>query len=229
MQAVILFDIDGTLITSDGAGTAALERAVALALDLPREPAGFSFAGMTDRAILRRILGERGCDPTEAAIQRVLAVYPDVLAEEVTRAARYRVHVGMQECLRAVSELPGVEVGLGTGNVERGARIKLGRVGLNDFFAFGGFGCDDEDRAELLRIGAARGAARLGQDLEACRVVVVGDTPRDVAAAHAIGARCLAVATGGASAETLADTRADHLVESMAAPGAVDALLALLD
>jgi phosphoglycolate phosphatase-like HAD superfamily hydrolase len=229
LQAVILFDIDGTLITSDGAGTAALERAVALALGRPREPAGFSFAGMTDRAILRRILLERGCEPTEEAIQTVLAVYPEVLAEEVARAARYQVHAGMQECLRAVSGLPGVEVGLGTGNVERGARIKLARVGLNGFFAFGGFGCDDEDRAELLRIGAARGAARLGRDLEGCRVVVVGDTPRDVAAAHAIGARCLAVATGGASVETLARTRADHLVESMAAPGALDALLALLD
>jgi phosphoglycolate phosphatase-like HAD superfamily hydrolase len=117
-------------------------------------------------------------------------------------------------------------VGLGTGNIERGARIKLERVDLNPRFGFGGFGCDAEDRGELLRIGAERGAARLGVARAACRVVVIGDTPLDIAGARAIGAEAFAVATGAADPATLSAAQPDHLFESLAAPGAIPALLA---
>jgi phosphoglycolate phosphatase len=225
VATILLFDVDGTLVSTGGAGRRAIERAVALGLGIPETGAGFSFAGMTDRAILRRLLQERGIEATEEALGAVLEVYPDVLREEVARAERYRVHPGMQACLEAVRVRPDRAVGLGTGNVERGARIKLERVGLNRFFAFGGFGCDAEERAELLQAGAARGARRLGRELADCRIVVVGDTPRDVAAAHAIGAECLALATGGASLDELAAADPDHLFENMDAPGAREVLL----
>lgn len=226
MPRVVLFDIDGTLITSGGAGARALNRAVELALGRDAVRADFSFAGMTDPAIFRRLLLSLGLEATEAQIERVLAVYPEILREEVANASGYRVHPGIVEALDALVNRDDVALGLGTGNVERGARIKLGRVGLNPYFAFGGFGCDAEARDALIRAGAERGAARLGRPLAACRVLIVGDTPRDVAAAHAIGAPCLALATGGATAEALHDAGADYVYPDLEAAGALDVLLA---
>lgn len=227
---VLLFDVDGTLIRSGGAGSRALERAVAEAFGLGPVKASFSFAGGTDRAIFRRLLRECGVEPTEDALARTVAVYLAILEEEIAAAAAYRVNPGIEPALealagRAAAHAASLAVGLGTGNVEAGARIKLARADLNRHFAFGGFGCDDEDRAALLRAGAARGAARLGAAPGACRVLVIGDTPRDVAAAHAIGARCLAVATGGATPDALAAAGADYVFDSLAAPGALDVLL----
>ncbi len=226
MSRVVLFDIDGTLIKSGGAGARALNRAMARVLGRDEVEADFSFAGMTDRAIFRRMLGALGLEASESHIERVLEVYPDILREEVANASGYRVLPGIVAALDAVADTGEVALGLGTGNVERGARIKLERVALNHYFSFGGFGCDAERRDELLRAGAARGAARLGRPLEECRVLVVGDTPLDVAAAHAIGARCLALATGGASAGALRAAGADHVFGDLAEPGALDVLLA---
>jgi phosphoglycolate phosphatase-like HAD superfamily hydrolase len=134
------------------------------------------------------------------------------------------VHEGIHAALdAAVSH--GCAMGLGTGNVEVGARVKLARAGLADRFTFGGFGSDHEDRAELIRIGAERGAQHLGRALGACRVVVIGDTPKDVRAAQAIGAESFAVATGPFSTEQLARTAPTHVFEHLGAPGAIEALL----
>ena len=113
-----------------------------------------------------------------------------------------------------------IAVGLGTGNIEGGARIKLARVALNENFPFGGFGSDHEDRAELLAVGAARGAARLALPRSACRVVVIGDTPKDIAAAHAIDAESLAVATGPFPVDILRDAGATIAVPNLADPQA---------
>ncbi len=131
-----------------------------------------------------------------------IAAYLAILAEELV-ASRAVVHAGIEAALDA-AVIAGAAVGLGTGNVRAGARLKLARVGLHERFAFGGFGCDHEARDALLRVGAERGASALGAPLDACRVVVVGDTPKDVAAARAIGAECLAVATGSFSTDALA-------------------------
>jgi len=223
---VVLFDIDGTLIRSGGAGARALERAVELALGRNQVRAEFPFAGMTDRAIFRRMLGALGLEASEERIARILEIYPGLLREEVAGASNYRVLPGIVDGLDALGHVGDVALGLGTGNIERGARIKLERADLNHYFAFGGFGCDAEDRAALLRAGAERGAAFLGRPLVECRVLVVGDTPLDVAAAHAIGARCLAVATGGASVDQLVAAGADDVFDDLTQPGALDALLA---
>jgi phosphoglycolate phosphatase-like HAD superfamily hydrolase len=226
--AIFLFDIDGTLISSGGAGRRAVENAFERLHGRREACHGFSFAGMTDRAIVRRALvglgmPERG-PRTEAAIDELLDAYLAMLDDEV-RGASYRVHRGIVEALDALERLGQVAIGLGTGNVERGARIKLGPVGLDARFAFGGFGSDAEDRAELLRIGAERGATRLDRALAECRVVVIGDTPRDVEAARAIGARSIAVATGPFSVENLRASGADATFDDLSAPGALDALL----
>lgn len=225
MSRVVLFDVDGTLIRSGGAGARALERAVALALGRDKVEAGFSFAGMTDRAIFRRMLGALGVEPSDAHLERVLELYPEILRDEVANASEYRVLPGVVTALEALVAISDLALGLGTGNIERGARIKLERVALNPYFGFGGFGCDAEDRAALLHAGATRGAARRGRNLADCRVWVVGDTPLDVAAAHAIGARCLAVATGGASAEQLVAAGADYVFADLCEEGALDVLM----
>ena len=224
---ILLFDIDGTLIGSGGAGRRALERAVAEACGLDAVSAAFSFAGGTDPAIFRRLLADCGVEPTEAALARTFDVYLEILREEIASAENFLVYPGMEDALEtlAAQDPETVAVGLGTGNIEAGARIKLARADLNRHFPFGGFGSDAEDRPALLRAGALRGAARLGRAPEECDVLVIGDTPLDVAAAHAIGARCLAVATGGATRAELAAAGPDALVGSMAESGALDALL----
>ena len=179
---------------------------------------------MTDRAIARAGLAAIGVEPTPAAIDDLLVAYLAILADEIV-ASRAVVHAGIEPALDAAAA-SGAAVGLGTGNLRAGARLKLARVGLHERFAFGGFGCDDEARDALLRVGAERGARALGASIEACRVVVVGDTPKDVAAARAIGAECLAVATGSFSTEALAACGATWAFRDLAQDGAVAALLA---
>jgi phosphoglycolate phosphatase len=222
---VLLFDVDGTLVTTGGAGRRALERAFEL-VHGRSDACGFSLAGMTDKAILRRGLSAIGIDPTEEAIERIVDVYIDVLRSEVVavNSDRYRVHAGVISAIEA-AKVAGLAVGLGTGNLREGARIKLERVDLFRHFDFGGFGSDAEDRVELVRCGAERGAAHLSRPVADCRVVVIGDTPKDVAAARGIGADSLAVATGEFSADSLVACGATYAFSDLSAVGALEALL----
>jgi phosphoglycolate phosphatase len=226
---VLLFDIDGTLVTTGGVGRRALELAFERAHGRRDACAGFRFDGMTDRAIVRGGLMALRVSPSPASIDAVLAAYLEVLAEEVEAAPEetYRVHAGMREALDAADGHPGVAVGLGTGNVREGARIKLERVGLFARFGFGGFGCDDEDRTALLLRGAERGATLLGVPLQKARVVIIGDTPKDVAAAQGISAESVGVGTGSFSAQALVAAGATHAFASLAVPGALEAVLGL--
>jgi phosphoglycolate phosphatase len=221
---ILLFDIDGTLVTTGGAGRRAMERAFESKTGL-RSATDFPFAGMTDRAIVRNGLLAASHPDDEPRIDEVIDLYLEYLEEEVDRATFYDVYPGVVTAVRRALAAEATAVGLGTGNVKRGARIKLGRVDLADSFAFGGFGCDDEDRATLLRIGAERGASRLGAEREDCRVVVIGDTPRDVAAALAIGAECIGVGTGGVDPAELRELGATASFATLDDPGALDALL----
>ena len=220
-----LWDIDGTLVSSGGAGRRAMQRAFAQVTGAS-EHGDFEYAGMTDRLIARTGIRRAGLADDEAAIDRLIEVYLGILAQAVPNEMGYRVLPGVREALDATRGADGVAVGLGTGNVRRGARIKLERVGLFGEFSFGGFGCDHEDRAELLRVGAERGAAELGAPLASCRVIVIGDTTRDVDAARRLGVECLAVGTGGTSVDDLRAAGATWAVDDLVAP---DALAVLLD
>jgi phosphoglycolate phosphatase len=226
---VWLFDIDGTLVSTGGVGRRALELAFERAHGRRDACDGFRFDGMTDRAIVRGGLAALGLAPTPAAIDAVLAGYLGVLAEQVAEAppTTYRVHAGIREALDALQAHPGFAVGLGTGNIREGARIKLDRVGLFARFGFGGFGCDDEDRTALLRRGAERGAESLGRALDEVRVVVVGDTPKDVTAARGIGAESVGVGTGSFTADALLAAGATCAFASLESPGALEAVLRL--
>ena len=221
---VLLFDVDGTLVSCGGAG----RQAMTLAL---REIAGtdgaldFPFAGATDRGIARRGLEGAGALADDAGIDALLERYLEHLPDALASNERYRVLEGVEALLDALDGRPGYAIGLGTGNVEAGARAKLARGGIADRFAFGGYGCDHEERARLIAAGATRGAGRLGVTVDACRVVVVGDTDRDVRAAIAIGAECVGVGTGPFEPEELLEAGAVAAFDDLTAPGALEALL----
>ncbi|MEW6435151.1 MAG: haloacid dehalogenase-like hydrolase [Myxococcota bacterium] len=223
---VLLFDIDGTLVTTGGAGRRAIERAFEMVHGRRDACSHFPFDGMTDRAIVRGGLTAIGLEATDAAIDDMLSRYLAVLEDEVARTedARYRVHAGMLEAVLAGLDA-GMAVGLGTGNIREGARVKLERVRLYQHFAFGGFGDDHESRPELIRRGAERGAAQLGVPLAEARVVVIGDTPKDVAAAQAMGAQSVGVATGNWSVAQLLTSGATWAFPDLSADGALAAVL----
>lgn len=213
---IVLFDIDGTLVTCGGAGRRAMERAFDEQA-LARSTSDFSFGGMTDRAIVREALVRGGRDVDDTLLAATLERYLAHLADELTRAAGYRVLEGVRETLDAleaeVARGRRIAIGLGTGNLVRGAELKLRVSDLWRRFDFGGFGSDHEDRARLLDHGRARGAAKLGLSSDDAITVVIGDTPRDVSAARAIGARCIAIASGSFARDTLLD--ADVTLDSM--------------
>jgi len=227
---VVLFDIDGTLVSCDGAGRRAMLSAFAEVTGDAEALDTIKFAGMTDRSIVRAGLAARraagrggghdGSAEDDATIDAVLMDYlarlPTALAQQVPRV--------LQGAPALVDRLVGrthAAVGLGTGNLAAGARHKLEPVGLWGRFSFGGFGSDREERPALLEVGARRGAAQLGIDRAKADVVVIGDTPADIGAARAIGARCLAVATPRFSVADLDAAGADRSVGSLAEPGAV--------
>lgn len=224
VTTVVLFDVDGTLVRTSS-GRRAIERAFAAVTGRGDACDHFRFGGMTDRAIARAGLRAVGAQDDEATIDRLLEAYVGFLAEEVPRCADYRVLPGVEPLLDRLEGRAGVAIGLGTGNVEVGARTKLRRARLDGRFAFGGFGSDAEARASLLDRGRARGAAALGVAPDRVRTVVVGDTPRDVEAARAIGATVVAVATGTHDAAALRTHAPDLLVEDLRDGAVVEALL----
>jgi len=227
---IVLFDVDGTLVTTPGCGRRALERAFTARYGATAVLRDVRLDGMTDRGIARAglvALGEPATGATaNAAIDALLAAYVPFLEEEIAAAVELRLHRGVVELLDALDEESAMAVGLGTGNIRAGARAKLSPLGIFERFRFGGFGCDHEDRAALLRIGATRGAARLGVALGTCRIVVVGDTPRDVAAARAIGAIAVAVGSSRFAVDELLAAGAEYAFDDLGNAGVLPAIAA---
>lgn len=223
---VLLFDIDGTLVTTGGVGRRAVERAFGKEHGRPDACAQIRFDGMTDWLIARLGLEAIGAPVSDAGIEALLATYVAELAAELRLSTpeSYCVHPGVLEALEAAAQR-GHALGLGTGNIKAGARLKLEHVGLWQHFDFGGYGSDHELRLELIRVGAQRGARKLGHALDACRVVVIGDTPKDVDAARGIGAECIGVGTGSFTAAQLLEHGATFAFDDLTAPGALATLL----
>ena len=228
---ILLFDIDGTLLATAGVGRRALESVFGVRYGRSAVLRDVVFDGMTDRAIVRGALaaiGEPIVGPdAEAAIDGVLAAYVPLLEAEIAETPEFRLHPGVHEALDAAASRGSVAIGLGTGNIRAGARAKLRALGIFERFRFGGFGCDHEERDGILRIGAARGAGVLGLSLAACRVVVIGDTPRDVVAARAIGAESIGVGSSRFPASELLTNGATHAFADLTDSGLVGALLAV--
>lgn len=209
---IALFDIDGTLVTCGGAGRAAMEHAFEDVLGRS-DVAGFGYGGMTDRAIVRAATLAAGRDDDPATLDALLDRYLAHLEAHLPRSEKFAILPGVHALLDALVPHTHVAVGLGTGNLEVGARLKLGHGKIWERFSFGGYGSDHEDRGRLLAAGAERGATKLGVSVSSARVVVIGDTPRDIRAGRDIGAEVIAVATGGFTGEELAD--ADLVVSDL--------------
>lgn len=212
---LVLFDIDGTLVLTGGAGVAALDRAFEEAMGVSGACDALDTGGKTDQAIVREIAGRKlGRAASAVEHEQVMEAYLRHLADLVPASPRYRVLPGVEGAI-AAAEAAGCAVGLATGNVARAARIKLERADLWRRFPFGGFGCDAEDRGELVGHGIRRGEAHAGKTYARTDVVVIGDTIRDVAAARACGAVAVAVATGSQDAATLRAAGADVVLDTL--------------
>ncbi len=210
----ILFDLDGTLVSTGGAGLRALEKAFVELYKLPRAMKNVNPAGKTDPAIIREIFKlnfDRDCDVSE--MERVQRAYLERLPDECRTAEDYEVMHRIPDLLSRLEGL-GVVMGLGTGNIEQGARIKLERSGLNGYLPFGGFGSDAEERSALLLEGKKKAEKFLNAPIAAEDVWIVGDTERDIWAARAAKFNVIAVATGHMDVPELNEHEPDHCLEN---------------
>lgn len=205
----VLFDIDGTLLVTGGAGGAAWQRAFDELYGVEVNVAEHTDAGMTDpeiaKIVFREAVGREGTpEERSQAIGRYLKHLPETVAE----SAGYRVMPGVEDLLDRLID-SGVLLGLVTGNVEAAAHIKLARAGLNRFFSFGGYGSDSADRTEVTKAALGRGSLVSGGALADGSCIAVGDTPRDVVAGHGAGIAVVGVATGSYTVEQLREAGAD--------------------
>jgi phosphoglycolate phosphatase-like HAD superfamily hydrolase len=217
---VCLFDIDGTLISSGGAGKLALEAALADAFGIDHVIEKLQLSGRTDRAIVHDLFALHAIEDGPENRGRLTAAYLRRLPACLERMAG-RVLPGVAALLERLRGRGDVLVGLLTGNVRDGARVKLGHFGLHDHFEFGGFGDLHLDRDDVAREALAEIHRRLNGAADASRIWVVGDTPLDVRCARAIGARVAAVATGWHTLAELADHRPDVLLTDLSDPTAL--------
>ncbi len=215
MIEAVLFDIDGTLITTGGAGAIAWRRAFEELHGAPLDIREVTESGMTDpevgRVALRNILGR---DPDRRELATAMAHYLRHLSDAIDESDGYRVMPGIEELVERLVDA-GHLLGLTTGNIEAAAHIKLARAGLNRFFSFGGYGSDSNERAELTRCALERGRFVSGGVLADGASISVGDTPRDVAAGHGAGIQVVGVATGNFTVEQLREAGADWALEDV--------------
>jgi phosphoglycolate phosphatase len=214
----ILFDIDGTLIDTGGAGAASWRLAFDELYGIPADIGQFTDAGMTDPDVGRKtFVAVLGREPERKEFTRLMERRLYYLHQTVAESKGYRVLPGVDELLpKLITD--GYLTGLVTGNVEAAAHIKLHRANLNRFFSFGGYGSDSNDRAEVTRVAIKRAAWVFGGDVTAQQAISLGDTPRDADAAHAAGIKCIGVASGHFDVQQLRDGGADYVIGSLEEP-----------
>lgn len=216
---LVLFDIDGTLLDTRGAGLHALQRAI-------RQLHGgdgpeLNLGGATDSSLAHQILDHFGVAPSEEAVREFYQAYLIHLAEHL-RSGQFDgvVFPGVRELLDELQEA-GATLGLLTGNVSAGAAIKIEHFGLSGYFSFGAYGDDHHDRNQLGPIALERARQKHGVAFTGRQTVIIGDTPRDIDCGRSIGAVTLCVATGGFTADELRAHGADLVVDQFAAPARI--------
>ncbi len=230
MRRLILFDIDGTILSTHGAARRAFHKALLATYGTAGPISGHPFDGKTDRQIARELLRRAGLDDATItrSFDRLWTVYLRELAAQLALPdAHTEVYPGVAELLE---RLKGMQddflVGLLTGNIHRGATIKLAAAGLDHHFRFGAFGSDSERRDELPAVAVRRAQEMYGREFRGEEIVVFGDTPSDVTCGLSLGVRAIGVATGSHPAEDLRAAGAWAVVPDLSD---VDAILKLLD
>lgn len=226
---LILFDVDGTLVDAAGAGRRAMERAfhAVFRVDGFERAASVEYAGRTDPTILDAVATALGVEPLAFREKKQILVESFICAlrDEMGRPDEHRrVLPGVRPLLETLDSRSGVHLGLVTGNLEPGARIKLEAFGLNRFFADGGFGSDDPDRGRIARIACRKLSEHSGVVFAPGDVTVVGDTHHDVACARTNGFRAVALDVGWVSREQLERSRPDVILSTLTDPDVLAAL-----
>jgi phosphoglycolate phosphatase-like HAD superfamily hydrolase len=216
---LLLFDVDQTLISTGGAGIRALNRAFQKLYAVENAMEGILPHGKTDPGIIREILHSHpvpslkdGTDGFPTSMTAIVESYLEFLDNEIDSTSSYKILPGIEGILNSLSSRSDIAIGLATGNVEAGARIKLERGNLNRYFPFGGFGSDSENRTELVRCGAEKASAYMGCRPAPDDVFVIGDTPRDIVAGREAGFLTVGVATGKYSKEELKESGATVVI-----------------
>src|SRR5216683_8383408 len=231
---LILFDIDGTLLWTNGAGRRAIHRALLDEVGTAGPIDGYRFDGKTDPQIVRELLELAG-HPESRSDDRITAVcrrYVDLLTAELAKPTQTtKLYPGIKELLAALEPYETDHralVGLLTGNVQHGAALKLRSAGLDPArFVVGAFGSDSHARADLPAVAAKRATERTGRRFTGAELVIVGDTPDDVACARPMGARTVAVATGFFDTTALRAAGATHVFQTLSdTPAVLEALFA---
>jgi phosphoglycolate phosphatase-like HAD superfamily hydrolase len=225
----LLFDIDGTLVTTGGAGSRAMARAFLATHGLEDALKSVDLAGRTDRIIMRDALTQAGRDHEDVDLDEFREAYCAALREEIQKpgTGRRGLLPGIKPLLDRLAERDDVRLALLTGNFRASAEIKLAAFGVWDYFSWGAFADDAIERDDLIRIAHARHESEHGRLIEPDRVVVIGDTPHDIRCARAGGAKAVAVATGNYDLATLERHQPDVLFKDLSETDAV--LRALLD
>jgi phosphoglycolate phosphatase len=211
----ILFDIDGTLINTGGAGAASWRLAFDDLYGIPADIGKFTDTGMTDPAVGRKTFESvLKRDPERREFTKLMERRNFYLHQTVQESKGYEVLPGVNELLSELIE-HGYLLGLVTGNVEAAAHIKLHRANLNRFFSFGGYGSDSDDRGQLTKTALSRASQVYGEEIKRDRAFSVGDTPLDVTGAHAAGIQCVGVGSHHYSKDQLREAGADYAISSL--------------
>ena len=213
-KRLLLFDIDGTLIHSGGAGIQALKSALAERFSVVDDLSDIEIAGMTDSGIVVSILNKHNIPATNENISAFLDSYVHFLSLELPRR-KGKLLPGVLELLEKLKSRKHLVLALLTGNVSRGAQLKLEHYGVWHFFEFGAFADDHQDRNQLGSFARARAKEKHSREFSAAETDVIGDTPRDIACGKALGARTIAVATGNWSHAQLAKYQPDFLIDDL--------------
>ena len=211
---ILLFDIDGTLIDSGGAGKRALEHAFKDVLNMENAMVGLSLDGKTDPQIISEVLDDHNIQSTNGLLASLRGSYIDNL-ERLIKKTEKNLKPGVGTLLEALRNNSHKHIGLLTGNISEGARIKLEALGIYGYFTFGAYGSDEKDRDLLLPYAQKRYTEITGAHAPGEQFVVIGDTPRDVACAKPYGAMTIAVATGPHTEEDLRASGADVVLRDL--------------